>query len=71
MMLNEFDGQNFLYRVTADSTELKNLYDSEPAVVKELTKEINQWENDMVAPLWPRVVNYVYKDEQGKTTFAF
>ncbi len=71
MMLNEFDGQNFLYRVTADSTELKNLYDSEPAVVKELTKEINQWENDMVAPMWPRVVNYVYKDEQGKTTFAF
>ncbi len=71
MMLNEFDGQNFLYRITADSTEQNNLYATEPKVVEELTNEINNWENDLVAPLWPRVVNYVYKDEKGKTTFAF
>ncbi len=71
MMLNEFDGNNFLYQITTDSTEHVNLFYQNPETVKLLTDELNKWENEMIAPLWPRVVNYVYKDEQGKTTFAF
>lgn len=71
MMLNEYDGNNFLYYMPTDSVEHKNLYNEKPEVVQSLTKELNNWEEDMIAPLWPRVVNYVYKDEQGKSTFAF
>lgn len=71
MMLNEHDGSHFLYHMPSDSIERKNLYHQKPEVVKILTEELNKWEDELVAPLWPRVVNYVYKDEQGKSTFAF
>ncbi len=71
MMLNEYDRTNFLYHIPSDSIERNNLYSSKPEIVKSLTQDINRWENEMVAPLWPRVVNYTYKDEQGKSTFAF
>lgn len=71
MMLNEYDGTNFLYHISADSVEQNNLYNSKPDIVKALSEDLNRWENEMVAPLWPRVVNYSFKDDQGKSTFAF
>ncbi|MBL7777739.1 MAG: sulfatase [Chitinophagales bacterium] len=71
LMLNEYDGTQLLYHMPTDSTERINVAAKHPELVKQLTNEINQWETELVAPLWPRVVNYVYKDEGGKNTFAF
>jgi arylsulfatase A-like enzyme len=71
MMLNEYTNNNLLYKITEDSIESKNLYDLRPDVTKELNAEIDTWEKELVEPLWPRVVNYVYKDKDGKYVFAF
>jgi len=71
MMLNEYDGTHFLYHLSSDSVERINLYSARPDIVKSLTDDLQRWENELVSPLWPRVVNYTYRDEQGKSTFAF
>lgn len=71
LILNEYDNTNQLYNMKADSTEMNNLYAQKPEVVQELKGQLNAWEGEMVKPLWPRVVNYVYKDSIGKYVFAF
>lgn len=71
LIVNEYDNINQLYNVKTDSVELKNLYLTEKDVVNNLTKELDAWEESLIKPLWPRVVNYVYKDEAGKYVFAF
>lgn len=71
LIVNEFDNVNQLYNLKTDSTEQHNLYSAKPEVANELLKNLDDWENELIKPLWPRVVNYVYKDEQGKYVFAF
>lgn len=68
---NEYDNTNQLYNLAVDSTEMNNLYTQKPEVAKNLEADLDSWEKEMVKPLWPRVVNYVYKDEKGKYVFAF
>ncbi len=70
-IVNEYDNTNQLYNLKADSTEQHNVYDKNPQVVKELLKDLDGWESELIKPLWPRVVNYEYRDEKGKYTFAF
>jgi arylsulfatase A-like enzyme len=68
---NAYNGEKALYNMREDSVERKNLYYLKPDVVKHLTDDLAVWETEMVKPLWPRVVNYVYKDDEGKHVFAF
>lgn len=70
-IVNEYDNVNQLYNLKEDSTEQNNLYEQKPLVVKDLLKDLDNWETEMIKPLWPRVVNYEYRDEKGKYTFAF
>ncbi len=70
-IVNEYDNVNQLYNLKEDSTEQNNLYAQKPLVVKDLLKDLDGWETEMVKPLWPRVVNYEYRDAKGKYTFAF
>ncbi|MDB5281223.1 MAG: sulfatase, partial [Bacteroidota bacterium] len=71
MIINEYDNTNQLYNIATDSTENNNLYTQKPDVVKQLNSDLDNWEKEMIKPLWPRVVNYVYKDDRGKYVFAF
>jgi len=71
LIVNEFDNYNQLYNLKTDSTEKHNLYSEKPEVARELLKNLDDWETELVRPLWPRVVNYVYKDDEGKYVFAF
>jgi arylsulfatase A-like enzyme len=71
MLMNEFDKTNVLYNLKTDVRETKNVYAEHPEVVEALQKEFNAWEKNMIQPLWPRVVNYIYKDSLGMNTFAF
>jgi arylsulfatase A-like enzyme len=71
LIVNEFDNTNQLYNLKTDSTEQNNLYYNKPEVVSGLLKDLDDWEKEMVRPLWPRVVNYVYRDDKGKYVFAF
>lgn len=71
LIVNEYDNVNQLYNLKVDSAEQNNLYANEPELAKKLLKEIDVWEEELVKPLWPRVVNFVYRDEKGKYVFAF
>lgn len=71
LIMNEADGDRQLYNLKTDSTERDNLFFKKPEVAKALKNDIDIWEEGLVQPLWPRVVNYVYKDSLGKYTFAF
>lgn len=70
LIINEYDNTNLLFNIREDKAEKHNLYLLKHGVAEGLIKEIDNWEKDMVKPLWPRVVNYVYRDETGKYVFA-
>lgn len=69
-IVNEYDNFNQLYNLKEDSTEQKNLFPERKEIADELLKNLDDWEKEMIAPLWPRVVNYVYRDEKGRYVFA-
>jgi arylsulfatase A-like enzyme len=71
LVINEYDNNNQLYNIKDDKGEHLNLYALKPKVADGLLKDLNEWEKEMIKPLWPRVVNYVYRDETGKYVFAF
>jgi arylsulfatase A-like enzyme len=71
LIVNEYDNTSQLYDLAIDSTEMNNLSMQKPEVVKQLTGDLDGWEQEMIKPLWPRVVNYVYRDNKGKYVFAF
>jgi arylsulfatase A-like enzyme len=71
LLINEVSGRNSLYNMTNDAEEVKNLYDQLPDVVHQLNQNLKIWESEMMKPMWPRTVNYIYKDKQGKQKFAF
>lgn len=71
LIVNEFDGTKELYDIKNDSTEQNNLYDKKPLIAKALLNELEDWETNLIKPLWPRVVNYEYEDDKGTHTFAF
>ena len=71
LIVNEFDNSNLLYNIKDDKEERLNLYALKPKVAESLNHDLNEWEKELIKPLWPRVVNYVYKDETGKYVFAF
>ena len=71
LIVNEYDNTNQLYNLKSDSIESNNLYTTKPEVAKDLLHSLDEWEKEMVKPLWPRVVNYVYRDEKGTYVFAF
>ncbi len=70
LIVNEFDNTNQLYNVQTDSIEQYNMYASKREKAAELLKDLDAWENGLAKPLWPRVVNYVYRDKYGKYVFA-
>ncbi|MGE0637063.1 MAG: sulfatase-like hydrolase/transferase [Bacteroidia bacterium] len=71
LSINTLSDINSLYNLTQDPREEHNLYEQHPEVVKQLSTELAAWEAHMVKPLWPRVVNYVYKDRLGRQKFSF
>jgi arylsulfatase A-like enzyme len=70
-IVNEYDNSFQLYDLKNDKEEKHNLYQSKKEIAEGLLKELNTWETSMIQPLWPRVVNYVYRDDLGKYVFAF
>jgi arylsulfatase A-like enzyme len=71
LIVNEHDNTSELYNIKEDSTEQVNLFDKKPVLAKSLLKELQDWEEGLLKPLWPRVVNYEYVDNKGTHTFAF
>lgn len=72
LIINEYDNTTLLYNIKEDKEEKHNLAALKPKVVEALNKDLSDWEKELIKPLWPRVVNYVMKDDAGeKYVFAF
>ena len=71
LIVNEYDNENLLFNIKDDKSETTNLYNTRREVAEGLLLDLGSWEKELVKPLWPRVVNYVYRDETGKYVFAF
>ena len=71
LIVNEYDNTNQLYNLKTDSVEANNLYATKREVANDLLQSLDDWEKEMIKPLWPRVVNYVYRDTKGTYVFAF
>lgn len=71
LTINEQSEINSLYNMTEDIREEKNLFGQQPIIAKELSEDLKKWETQMAKPLWPRAVNYIFKDKFGKQKFAF
>jgi arylsulfatase A-like enzyme len=69
--MNEITSSTTLYNIGDDPGEMIDLYQSHPEKVFELNADFKKWESQMIAPLWPRMVNYIHKDKFGKQKFAF
>ncbi|NIP14167.1 MAG: sulfatase-like hydrolase/transferase, partial [Pseudomonadales bacterium] len=67
---NRRDGRLLLFDLTDDPGEQHDLASERPAVVAELLSELDAWEHDMAPALWPRVMNYHYRDALGSYWFA-
>lgn len=63
---NTKTGDSLLYNIKTDPYEQVNIYGREADDQKEkLIRAYQQWELEMVAALWPAMINYQYKDEEG------
>ena len=61
LVLNLKDNITALYNLSTDKSETTNLITKFPAKVTELKKDLENWEKDLVKPLWPS--NGFFKNE--------
>jgi arylsulfatase A-like enzyme len=71
LIINDFDKTKLLYDLTESIDESNNVYTQYPKIATELENKLKTWNNQMGNPLWPRTVNYLYKDKLGIYYFAF
>lgn len=69
MVVDGMSGNHSLYNLTTDKEEHVNRYYSEPETVKMLEQQYNDWEREMIAPKWPRVMDYHFHD--GDAVYNF
>jgi arylsulfatase A-like enzyme len=55
-----------LFDLSTDPGETKDLSKAQPDVVKALEADFAQWETQCRAPLWPHVMEYRFKTEDGR-----
>jgi hypothetical protein len=60
-----------LYDLTESIDESNNVYAQNPKIATDLENKLKTWSDQMGKPLWPRTVNYLYKDKLGNYYFAF
>lgn len=68
---NTYSGDTLMYHIQDDPYEEVNIYGREANEEKEeMFRAYTQWEQKMVSPRWPAVVNYKY-EEKDKRVFWF
>jgi arylsulfatase A-like enzyme len=68
LIWNTRDNQMFLYDLTQDNFEMDNVAASFPAVVEELKSIYVKWEQQMLPPFWPGVMEIMFEN-YGETTW--
>ncbi len=70
LLHNKQSGSSQLFDLSLDPGELHNRADQEPLVLERLQQTMDAWELEMDNASWPRVMNYLYRDELGAFWFA-
>lgn len=72
LIINGISNHQALFDLSKDIGEAHNLYSQHPEVVKDLLHDLSNWESQMGKPLWPRMVDFIYKDAvHGELRFGF
>ena len=69
LVKDEMSGRTVLFDLATDKGERRNLAPARPEVVRELEQALTRWENEMVSPLWPRVMDFRFVD--GEEVYFF
>ncbi len=67
LVWNERDNQWFLYNLAEDPGEHHNLATQYPGKIRELQLLFESWESEMIAPMWPGVMEFRF-DLDGEST---
>lgn len=70
LIINDIDHTKALYNLNESIYETHNVYSEYPNIVKMLESKLDAWHKEMGRPLWPRTVNYLFKDKNGAYHFA-
>lgn len=62
LFVDELGGSLCLYNIAEDQGEKRNLAQEHPSTVAKLRQELAQWEEGLIAPRWPRVMDYRIQD---------
>lgn len=71
LMLNSRDGFLLLYDLEADKQEIYDLQGTYPGEVELLLDQLAAWEQELIPPLWPGVMEYEEEFDGVKMRFAF
>ncbi len=71
LMVNTRDDMLMLYDLREDKQERYDLKEKYPAIVNRLMNELAEWENGLMPPLWPGVMEYETEIDGVKMRFAF
>lgn len=63
---NTWTGDSLLFDVQTDQFENNNIYTSNFPELAKMLDAYNQWQTDLIAPTWPAMIYYRYKDDDGK-----
>ena len=70
MIWNVRDEEVFLYSLSENNFEEKNLAEERPDIVAKLKEVYSRWEKEMQDPLWPGVMEYKYETDEHETWWA-
>jgi len=62
MVWNEEFNEKSLFYLGKDNLEQNNVFSTNPQIAENLDKSYNKWVRDMIKPLWPPLVYFVYED---------
>jgi len=70
LLHNKHGDSVLLYDLSNDPGELNNVAADNTEIVRKLMTALDDWEQELAPPLWPRVMNYLFEDAQGEHWFA-
>lgn len=70
LVWNNRDQQVFLFDLSKDPSEQRNLSGEQPELTRELQDAILEWEEQMVPPLWPGVMEFRFETDGEETWWA-
>ena len=62
LIRNEKSDLTVLYNLSVDKNETQNIAVQNPAIVKALSEDLDRWEDQMLDPAWPQVMDFRFLD---------